>query len=538
MKAEDIFKRLLKARDIEDIVSFAVPKYDELADPYLLPDMDKAVKRLEWAIKNDELVAIYGDYDVDGLTATALLAEVFEKCGLRIETYIPDRFVDGYGLGQTGIDELKLRGASLIITVDTGSLANDQIDYANKNKIDVIVTDHHNVGQNLPKAVAVLNPKRKDSKYPFDELAGVGVAFTLARAMQKQREELAEGHEKWLLDYVALGTVCDIVSLTGENRTLVYWGLQVMQKSRRPGLIALAHVSGADLESVDTTTLGYRFGPRLNASGRLEHADMSLQLLREKTGVVALDIANELNQLNYQRREDQEKIFLGADKKAEKSKDSVLVLSDKNWSHGIIGIVASHLVEKYQKPTFLLQIDGDEAKGSARSFGDFHLSSAIEANRKLLIKGGGHFYAAGITLKKSNIDIFRVAINKYYDELKIDNQSKHLNAAPDITLDSFDGLDENLIKLTDQLAPFGIDNQSPMYQINNVTIADWRPVGQDGKHAKIIFEDINGVKRDGIGFSMVEKMPEIGEIVNTIISLELNEFNGRTNLQHRLVEIK
>lgn len=538
MTANEIFEQLLKARKIEDLESFKNPDYSLLADPYLLPGMDKAVSRIEAAIAVGETVAIYGDYDIDGLTATAVLAEAFEKYGLKIETYIPDRFIDGYGLSQNGIDDLKERGANLIITVDTGSLAVDQVEYARKNSIDVIVTDHHNVGKELPNAVAVLNPKREDSNYPYSEMAGVGVAFTLVRAIQQQREEIPEGQEKWLLDYVALGTVCDVVPLTDENRTLVYWGLEVLRQSRRPSMQALAHVSSTELSDIDTTALGFRFGPRLNASGRLEHADMSLQLLREKTGTKALELAQDLDNLNHQRRSEQNEIFAKAHKMAASSSDRVLVLADKDWNHGIIGIVASKLVEEFKKPVFVLQIKDEISQGSARSFGDFHLSEAIESNRGLLIKGGGHYYAAGITIDTEKIDDFRKAVNNFYKNLKLGDQEKYLLPDSDLELKDFSGLDEELIEKMKQLAPFGTLHPQPIFKISNVNIVDWRPVGADGRHAKITFEDKNGVKRDGIGFGLVDKMPEIGSTASTTIALEINEFNGRRSLQHRLIDIQ
>lgn len=536
--AQDIFDEILKARGITNLDTFAHPDYASLADPYLLPDVKPALARLEKAIKNNETIAIYGDYDIDGLTATTILAEALRAHNLSVEMFIPDRFRDGYGMSNRGIDELKSKGVSLLFTVDTGSLSHDHVKYAAAQGIDVIVTDHHTVGETLPEAVAVINPKRKDSKYPYRDMAGVGVAFTFIRAMQKKFKILPEGHEKWYLDLVALGTVCDVVPLTGENRVLVYWGLKVMQKTRRAGLKALAQVSGTELSDIDTMTFGFRFGPRLNASGRLDHAKLSLDVLHAETLAEAVQLAEQLDAQNSERRGLQTAIFDEALQQADTYKDDpVLILAGVTWSHGVVGIVAAKFVEQFAKPTFILQIEGDLTKGSARSFGDFHLAEVIAKHKKLLQKGGGHSYAAGVTLETVQLDAFRKAVNEYYRSLNLENQAELLRPIPDLWLDSFEGLSLDLVALLALLEPYGTEHERPRFGVRSVKLTNWRPVGADQKHAKATFTDKKGAIIDGIGFGIAERMPEIGSTIDIVFNLESNTWNERTSLQAQFIDV-
>lgn len=538
MTSQEIFDQILKQRGIEDVDSFTNPQYEDLADPFLLADMDKAVARIIKAVKNKEIVAVYGDYDIDGMTATTILAEALTKFGLKVETFIPDRFIDGYGMSERGIDELKDKGVSLLLTVDTGSLSHDHVEYAKSKNVDVIVTDHHTVGATLPEAVAVINPKRPDSKYPYKDMAGVGVAFTLIRALQTKLDGLDQGQEKWLLDLVALGTVCDVVPLTGENRILVYFGLIVMSKTNRIGLQALAQVSETDLSEVDPRVLGWRFGPRLNASGRLTHAKLSTDLLTANNLQYASDLAGQLDKMNTDRRTIQNDIYKQARAQAEQYMDSpVLVLAGEGWNHGVVGIVAARITEETAKPTFVLEVGDEFTKGSARSFGDFHLAHAITDATKLLESGGGHAAAAGVTMRNDKVDEFRQAITKHYESLKLKDQDKFLKTQPDLVLDSFEGLDDELIELINSLEPYGIDHEQPVFSVEDVTIADWRPVGADQTHAKVTLVDSNGIERDSIGFGLAAKMPEVGAKIKPLFTLEYNEWNGRKTIQHKLIDI-
>ncbi len=542
--AQEIFNALIEKRGITDVEAFVNPKYEDCHDPFLLPDMKPAFERLKFAREHDELVAIYGDYDIDGLTATTVLQDAFSNFEIKTTAFIPDRYQDGYGLSKRGVDQLHKEGAKLIVTVDCGSLSFKEIDYANKLGIDVIVTDHHTVGDKLPKAVAVINAKRKDSKYPFNDLAGVGVAFKLVQALQHGPKKgegipgLDEGQEKWLLDLVALGTVCDVVSLVDENRIFVKFGLQVMKRTRREGLRALAAVSETSLADVDTTTFGFRFGPRLNAAGRLESAQASLNLLSAQKGEGALVMAQNLNQLNTQRRSQQKEITTEATAQADEyANDPVLVLSSPDWSHGIVGIVAAKLVEELQKPTFILQEKDDHATGSARSFGDFSLAEAIAAVDEHIEKGGGHSMAAGVTVKNENIDDFRQAMIAHYKSLKLNDQADHLAARPDLEVESFAGFDTELLELLDRLQPYGMGNEEVVFRLKDAQLKDWRAVGQDQTHAKATIADLDGISHDAIGFGLAKKMAETGEKLSPVFVFEANTFSGRTKPQLRLIAI-
>ncbi len=538
MTAREIFEQILKQRGIDDVESFTQPCYEDLSDPFLMADMDKAVERIVKAKEAGETLAVYGDYDIDGMTATTILAEALSKMGFRVETFIPDRFVDGYGMTERGVDELREKGVSLLMTVDTGSLAHKHVQYAAEHGVDVIVTDHHTVGETLPEAVAVINPKRPDSQYPYIHMAGVGVAFTLIRALQTKLDGLPQGQEKWLLDLVALGTVCDVVPLTGENRILVYYGLIVMSQTNRPGLHALAQVSDIDIKDVDPRVLGWRFGPRLNASGRLTHAKASMDLLAAPSLEEARQLASTLDDMNSERRQLQQDIYSQAAEQAEAQADApVLVLAGEGWNHGVVGIVAARLTEEMARPTFVLEIDGDITKGSARSFGDFHLAKAIDASRQHLQNGGGHAAAAGVTMSSDKLEDFRKAVNEYYASLKLNNQLEFLRAKADVTLADFSGLDDELIALMNTLEPYGTEHEEPIFQVDNVTVADWRPVGKEGTHAKVTLVDSNGLKRDAIGFGLAAKMESAGETISPVFSLEHNEWNGRKSIQHKLIDI-
>lgn len=537
-----IFNKLLKSRGLKTEAqqkAFLNPNYDELGDPNLLPDMKKAVKRLKSAHKNKEKVVIYGDYDIDGLSATTLLLDAFTQFGFDVASFIPSRFDEGYGLSSDAIDRLASDGAQLIVTVDCGSLSFDEIVHAKKLGVDVIVTDHHNLGDKLPDAVAVINPKRTDHKYPFRDFSGVGVAFGLVRAMQGEIKGLKVGHEKWLLDLVALGTICDIVPLVGENRTLAFWGLKVMQQTHRPGIRALIAVSKINPSDLNARSLGFGLGPRLNASGRLETAQLSLDLLTTKDNGQALQLATELDSMNQMRRKEQNRIFEEATMQVTKYEaDEVLVLSSKNWNHGIVGIVAAKILEAHKKPTFVLQEIGDETKGSARSFGDYSVGNAIAYSKTHIIKGGGHNLAAGVTLKTTKITSFRSSVNEYYQSLSLKNQKAHLLPTAEITIDSFNGLDEALVQQIGQLEPFGEGNPQPVFLIENLTVEQVRKMGDQSQHVKLKLQDKLGDSMQFLAFSAPEHyFVEPGEQVSIWCTLDINEWMGNKSVEGRLLEV-
>jgi single-stranded-DNA-specific exonuclease len=538
-----IIEQLLASRGLTDAAlkaAFCAPSYSIARhDPFLLPDMAKAVDRIKQAREKGELIYIYGDYDIDGLTATTILLDALASFGIKREAFIPNRFTDGYGLNKEAMHELKKRGAQLILTVDCGSLSHGEVALANELGMDVIVTDHHSVAETMPPAIAIINPKRIDHKYPFKDLAGCGVAFKLVQALQTQLEGLPKGQEKWLLDLVAFGTVCDVVTLLDENRANVYWGLEVMRKTRRPGLRALMHVTEVKPEKLDARTLGFVFGPRLNAAGRLETAQYSLDLLTATDPMQALAIAQKLQDMNVQRRAVQDKIFRAAkEQAAQYADDPVLVLSGKAWSHGIIGIVAAKILESHYKPTFILEEIGEETKGSARSYGDFSAVEAIRAAEKWLIKGGGHTLAAGVTMKTENIGNFRRAVNDFYRAQGLTNQLRHLEPIADAIVEDLSELNHELMTFLSTLEPFGHGNPEPVFHLERAVIHRRQNLGKDGSHLKLEVGDAKGNKWSLIGFSMAEKyLQDVGEEVAVWFKLLENEWRGVVKLEGQLVKL-
>lgn len=540
---QKIIDEILKKRGINSTKArddFLNPNYDKLADPFLLPDMKAACGRIQKAIKENEKVVIYGDYDIDGLSATALLLDALSQVGANVSAFIPSRFDDGYGLSVAAIESLAKNGAQLIITVDCGSLSFDEVLLAKKYDIDIIITDHHNVGDTVPDAIAVINPKRSNHNYPFKDFAGVGVAFQLARALQKTLKKPDSGQEKWLLDLAALGTICDIVSLTGENRILAKWGLEVMKKTRRPGLKALMAVAGIEPNKLSARSLGFGLGPRLNASGRLETAKLSLDLLNATDNEEALNLAEKLNDMNDKRRRDQAVILDAAEKQAEKYlNDNVLVLSHPDWSHGIIGIVASKLVEKYHKPTFVLQELGKETKGSARSFGDFSVGDAVKYSQDHVKKGGGHHAAAGVTLDTVKIDDFRHSVNEYHHNLNLKGQEKYLKPQLDFSIDKFENVNEMLIKSLAQLEPYGNDNPQPIFHFPEILVQDVYLMGDKKQHIKLTLKDSQGVILQALAFSAPDHFfVNTGENISVWLTLDINEWRGNRSVEGKILELE
>jgi len=538
-----VIEQLLTARGLSDRIlreAFFSPSYDSSKhDPFLLPDMTKAVNRLIKAKDKKELVYIYGDYDIDGLTATTLLLDAFKAFGIKTKAFIPNRFIEGYGLSKTAMKTLASKGAKLIVTVDCGSLSHAEIEVANTLGMEVIVTDHHSVADTMPPAVATINPKRTDHKYPFIDLAGVGVAFKLVQAMQQKMDGLVSGQEKWLLDLVALGTVCDVVQLVGENRANVFWGLKVLAKTKRPGLKALAQVAGVDLEKLTSRSLGFVIGPHLNAAGRIETASLSLRLLTVKDQLKAVEIAYKLRELNETRRTSQRQITKEAmEQAAQFANDPVLVLSDAKWSHGIIGIVAAKILETLHKPTFILQEIGEQSKGSARSFGDFSAVEAIRATEGLIIKGGGHKLAAGVTLKTTNIANFRQAINEFHSKQKLLNQQRHFEPTPDALISDFNEINSEVMAIIRNFEPFGHGNPEPILHIEKAVVAKRQHLGKDKSHLKLDLQDVKGNLWQFIGFGVADKyICDIGDEIGVWFKLIENEWRGVVRLEGQIVKI-
>lgn len=556
-----LFNRILENRGItsEKKAIFLSPNYDAKHDPFLLPDMLPAVERLIKAHEKQEKITIYGDYDIDGLTATTVLIDALASFGFKhVSAFIPNRFIEGYGLTVDAVERIIEQGAELIITVDCGSLSHIEITRAKELGVDVIVTDHHNVAPEQPPAVAVINPKRflqdfpdeyekytlkPGSKqtgkiYPFLDLPGVGVAFKLVQALQTRLSGLEPGQEKWLLDLVALGTVCDVVTLVDENRTHVFWGLKVLSRNRRPGLKALMAVSAVRPEAVNARSLGFALGPRMNASGRLETAQYALDMLIASDPMEALRLARQLDEMNQNRRREQDVILKEALVQAEELiGDPVLVVSSPGWNHGIVGIVAAKLLERYQKPTFVLSEHEEETKGSARSYGDFSAADAIRSADDIITKGGGHKLAAGVTLPTANVAAFRKRVNDFFLEQKLRNQTALLLPQADSDADLSE-VNEQLIDALAALEPFGNGNPQPVLRTESLTVHGVRRMGDGGQHVKLSLKDSAG-KIDLIAFNAPQHFfVEPGVSIVAWYAPELNEWQGRRSVEGRLLHLE
>jgi len=558
-----LFEQILAARGLQDEATraaFLHPTYEDGHDPFLLPDMGNVVDRLVEAREKQEHITIYGDYDIDGLTATTVLLDSFGSFGFdHVDAFMPNRFIEGYGLTIDAVEKIAKTGTKLIVTVDCGSLSEKEIVRAKVLGMDVIVTDHHNVLKVQPPAIGVVNPKRllqdfpdeydgfvlkHDSKkrgtlYPFLDIPGVGVAFKLVQALQTKLDGLEKGQEKWLLDLVALGTVCDVVTLVDENRMHVLWGLKVLSNTRRPGLKALMAVSKVKLDKVNARSLGFGLGPRMNAAGRLETAQISLDLLRATDGMEAYELAEQLDAMNQARRTDQDKIFKQAIIQAEEYKnDSVLVVSAPDWNHGIVGIVAAKLLEKYKKPTYVLQEMGEESKGSARSYGDFSAADAIRASDDIITKGGGHRLAAGVTMPTQNIAAFRVRVNDFYGSLNLKDQPALLLPKADCDAD-FEDVDEALIAQLDTLEPFGSANPQPVLKSSDLTVVNVRKMGVDNQHVILEVKSQNNKKMQLLAFNApAHFFVEPGKIIDAWYQPDVNEWQGRRNVEGRLLRVE
>lgn len=534
---------ILAARGLtpEQMAVFLYPNYlRDLHDPRLMTDMEKAVNRIMEAAERREQVVVYGDYDIDGITASAVLIEALRSLGLTAKSYIPDRFEEGYGINQAALEQLQREGAQLVISVDCGITSVSEAAWARRSGLDLIITDHHSVPEQLPDAIAVVNPKRPGDAYPFKDLAGVGVAFKLVQALQMAAGRPEAGQEKWLLDLVALGTICDVVPLVGENRALASYGLKVLRRTRRVGLQALAESGGVNIEKISSHEVGFVLGPRMNAAGRLEHAACSLELLMTGEPARGAEIAAQLEGLNQARRADQAAILAAADKLAEDyADDPVLVLADAAWSHGVVGIVASKLAEKWHKPVLLAQVLGDTVKGSARSVPGFNMVEALRSQEELLIKFGGHFFAAGYSLAANNLDELRRGLNQHYRSVMVAGSGAIETVSADVNWNDLDEVTPGLMASLALLEPHGNANLRPVVKLQGLEVVSVRPVGGDRKHLSVKFKDSRGRMIGSIGFGLAQAHAGLkeGTMVAVMGTLNNNEFQGKTAIQMVLSEI-
>lgn len=533
-----IFERLAEKRHLTD--DFLRPQYEKRIDPFTLHSMDKAIARIKQAIEAQERILIYGDYDVDGVTASTVMADTLNLAGINpenIEIMLPDRFADGYGMSPKLITRAKDHQITLVITVDCGSRNHAIIDELNIQGIDTIVTDHHETDTDMPEAIAIINPHRKDHPTEtLQNLAGVGVAFKLAEALV-QEQLIKKGQEKWLLDLVLLGTICDSMLITGDNRRLCYYGIKVLEKTRRPGLQELMRRAG--VKSINAESIGFQIGPRLNAAGRLDTAELSLNLLRAKSPLDAAPLAEKLEELNKKRKIEQR----AATKEIEErgiTEDPVIIETGK-WHEGILGIVAGRLVDAYHKPAFVLtELAGNIYKGSGRSFGDFNLADALEHAKDSIIGGGGHAGAAGVKVEGNNLYQFREQINDYYRSLHLPDQSKYLTQHADLDLTDFSELTLDLLEELKQLEPYGPGNEEPIFSLKNIDLTNVTRMGADRNHLRLDLRDKNGKYLKLVAFYAPEQWlnldPQLDRI-EPLIKLTENDFNGVKSVEARLIDL-
>ena len=512
---------------------------DLLHDPFLLRDMEKAVERISRAIREQETVAVYGDYDVDGITATCLLTQFLRTLGGQVVSYIPDRTEEGYGLNNHAIDALARQGVTLIVTVDCGITAAQEVEYARALGVDVVITDHHQCKEVLPQAVAVVDPRRPDCSYPFPDLAGVGVALKVALALTvpAQRPQV-------LLDYgelAAIGTVADVMLLQGENRALVHLGLERLADCSCPGLQALLREAGCPRGQVPTTvTIGYGLAPRINAAGRMEQAGTALELLLTQDPQRGQELAQELCQLNRLRQAIELEIFQHCDQLLTHTpalSAPVIVLAGEGWHQGVIGIVASRLAEKYACPAFMISLDGDKGKGSCRSFGGFNLFGALEHCAPLLDSYGGHELAAGFSIRRDNIPAFRAALCQLVEEFA-GHQPMESSLDVDCEIPHCSLLSTQDVESLSLLEPFGSGNPKPVFLLRSVCVLSHTDVG-GGRHLKLKLRR-DGVAMDAIFFSANTAACGIenGQRLDIAFTLQINQFRGNRTVQLQLCDLR
>ena len=528
---------------VEKASAYLNSNISDLADPFLLKDMDKAVARIKKAIECKEKIMIYGDYDVDGITSVATLLRYLTFKGATVDSYIPERINEGYGLNTQAIKKFGEDGFSLIITVDSGITAHEEIDFANSLGIDVVVTDHHECREELPDAVAIVNPHRSDSEYPFCELAGVGVVFRLICACENNKN-LNNLSNKYS-DIVALGTVADVMPIIGENRIIVKHGLSCLVNTKNKGLCSLieqtfAERKTAQRKNITASSIGFGIAPRINAAGRIGDVNQALKLLITENKSEADEIATYLCSVNRERQLVENKIFEQAVELIESNhdfdNDKVIVLVSESWHLGVIGIVASKITERYKLPSILISLDGNVGKGSGRSIKGFNINEAICSCKHLLEKYGGHELAAGLTISRENVDEFRKAINEYAkNTFDFGSVCNYVDA--NFEIDVKDITVENA-KTLQELEPFGLQNPLPLFYIENAVIKEIYSIGE-GKHLKLIIEK-NGFLATAIYFGMpTERFMFVeGDVADFMCNIDLNDFRGTLSVQAVIKDVR
>ncbi|MEM0543852.1 single-stranded-DNA-specific exonuclease RecJ [Flavobacterium sp. j3] len=545
LKVDELIATLLVQRGIEtfdDARQFFRPSLDDLHNPYLMKDMDKAVNRIEKAIENGENILVFGDYDVDGTTAVSLLSSYLKSFYPNVATYIPDRYDEGYGISYKGIDFAEDNGFSLIIALDCGIKSIDHVLYAKEKNIDFIICDHHRPGETLPEAVAVLDPKRDDCSYPYDELCGCGVGFKLVQALAQNRNQTIEDLIPYL-DLVATAIAADIVPITGENRVLAKFGLEVINSNPRPGIKAL--IQNLKKKVLTITDVVFIIAPRINAAGRIKHGNEAVALLTEYDLDQAEFFASEIEQHNSDRKDLDKQITVEALSQIEENNEKqkfTTVVYQENWHKGVIGIVASRLTETYYRPTIVFTKSGDKLAASARSVKDFDVYNALEACAEHLEQFGGHMYAAGMTLKEENYLAFKNAFERVVEK------TIHPDLLlPEISIDAeieLSEINEKLIRILNQFEPFGPQNMTPVFMAKGVKDTGYgKTIGQSDEHLKLFVKQSRSFGTEGfgvIGFGLGNKI-EITKNQNPFdiaFCIDENVFNGNITVQLRLKDLR
>jgi len=550
LQVNDIVATLLVQRGIEsyDVAkTFFRPSFKDLHDPFLMKDMDKAVLRIEQAIEQGENIMVYGDYDVDGTTSVALMSSYLKTRIETVATYIPDRYDEGYGISYKGIDFAQDNGFTLIIALDCGVKAIDKVEYANQKGIDFIICDHHRPGDKLPEAVAVLDPKREDCDYPFKELCGCGVGFKLITALASKQGQTVEDLVEYL-DLVATAIGADIVPIVDENRTLAYFGLQVINAKPRPGMKAI--IAEVKKDELTITDVVFIIAPRINAAGRMKHGNHAVTLLTETDFNLAAEYALEIDQINTDRRETDQRITEEALIQIEDHKEQegfTTVVYNENWHKGVIGIVASRLIETYYRPTLVFTKSGEKLAASARSVSGFDVYNALEACSEYIEQFGGHKYAAGLTLLPENYEAFKAKFESVVKET-IDPKLLTKELKIDLEMELAE-IDDKLMRIIKQFAPFGPGNMSPTFMTQDIKDTGWgKCVGEDDKHLRFTamqsFKAPNGQRLTNkivcIGFGLGDKIDLIKnkKHFNAAYTIDENHWNGNISLQLKIKDIK
>ncbi|MDO5970383.1 single-stranded-DNA-specific exonuclease RecJ [Flavivirga aquimarina] len=542
LQIDPVLATLLLQRGIEtydQAKAFFRPSLDDLHDPYLMKDMDRAVARIEKAIANNENILIYGDYDVDGTTSVALMSTYLKTRYSQIHTYIPNRYDEGYGVSYKGINFALENDFTLIITLDCGIKSVEKVAFAKEKGIDFIICDHHRPGKDIPKAAAVLDPKREDCEYPYKELCGCGVGFKLIQALALKEEKTVDDLTEYL-DLVATAIGADIVPITGENRVLAYFGLLVINTKPRPGIKAI--LNQVEKTELTITDVVFIVAPRINAAGRMKHGNYAVTLLTEKEEDLAAKYASEINDYNLDRRETDKQVTEEALKQIEEQKEQkrfTTVVYNENWHKGVIGIVASRLTETYYRPTLVFTKSGDKLAASARSVKGFDVYNALGACSEHIEQFGGHKYAAGLTLKEENYEAFKQAFEDVVTKT-IDKNLLIPEIKADIQID-LNQITSKFYRVLKQFAPFGPNNMAPVFLTENLTDTGYgKCVGADKTHLRITVAQPEANNMVCIGFSMGDKFDLISDKkpFRAVYSVDENEWQGNVSLQLKLKDIK